>query len=206
MGVCRPSGSKICRARGLTCPLDVRSIIPISQESGGHQMGMSRRTGRYGLGAFAFLAVVLMLLSGTAGNASAEGKEETHQLNLYLDHIIIDQPALDDEIKIQIVTGIDALGRGQELQALRGAVTDTVQLLGEQALAGMHISELVSRIFYGYGAKPEGVIKTPAELEEERRQAELAAQQEQARQVAQQIAPQVVRGEQEAAAAEAAAQ
>lgn len=101
----------------------------------------------------------------------------------------------DDDLKIQVITGIEALGRGQELQALRGAITDTAQLLGPEALQMMHVNELVSRIFHGYGAKPEGIVKTPQELEEERQAAQQAAEQEQAMQMAQAVAPQVIEQE-----------
>jgi len=62
----------------------------------------------------------------------------------------------------------------------------------------MHVNELVSRIFDGYGAKAEGVIKTPAELEAEAQARAQAEQQAQAQQMAQQVAPQIIEGQQQA--------
>ena len=106
------------------------------------------------------------------------------------------EPIPDGLLKVQIITGIDALGRGQELQALRGAVTDTIQLIGPEAIAGMHVNELVNRIFHGYGANPTGVVKTPEELQAEQEAAQQAQQQQQAMEMAQQVAPQVVANEQ----------
>jgi hypothetical protein len=102
------------------------------------------------------------------------------------------------DIKVQIITGIDALGRGQELQALRGAVTDTMQLLGPEALEEMHKGELISRIFYGYGAKPEGVLKTPTEKAEEEKKNQEAQDQMQAMEMAKSAAPAVIKNQQQA--------
>lgn len=106
------------------------------------------------------------------------------------------QPIPQDSLKVQIITGIDALGRGQELQALRGAITDVFNVMGPEAVQGMHPSELVSQIFSGWGANPTGIVKTPQELQAEREAAEQAQQEQQAAEMAASVAPQILEGQQ----------
>jgi hypothetical protein len=107
------------------------------------------------------------------------------------------QPIPQDSLKVQIITGIDALGRGQELQALRGAITDVFNVMGPEAIQGMHSSELVSQIFAGWGANPTGVVKTPQELQAEQEAAQQAQQEQQAAEMAASVAPQILEGQQQ---------
>jgi len=98
-------------------------------------------------------------------------------------------------IKIQIITGIEALGRGQELQALRGAITDVVQVFGPEGLQYFNPSELISRIFHGYGAKPDGVVKSAQQLQQEQQAAQQAQQQAQQMELAGKVAPAMMKGQ-----------
>jgi hypothetical protein len=110
-------------------------------------------------------------------------------------------PIPRNEIKVQIVTGIEALGRGQELQALRGLVTDAANTLGPEGLAMFHQNELLNRMAHGYGVKTDGLVKTAEELQAEQQAAQQAQQQQQAMQMAEKLGPQLMaqQGEQGAA-------
>lgn len=75
-----------------------------------------------------------------------------------------------------ITTGLDALGRGADLDNLRAFVKDVVDLGGPEALdSELNFSDLLSRLATARGIQQEGLVKSPEE-----REAALAAKQQQA--------------------------
>lgn len=71
-----------------------------------------------------------------------------------------------------VVTGFQAIGRNHELNKLRGAVQDTVALLGpEQTMSLLNGSNILQRIFLGWGVSKVGeVVKTPEVVAQEQAQ------------------------------------
>ena len=85
------------------------------------------------------------------------------------------------KLEVRVVTGLDAMSRNGDLNALRLALQDLagLQNLGP-ALGELNINAVVTAIFLGHGLTPRKYVKTP----EQRQQDEMAAQQQQAQQVA----------------------
>lgn len=75
-------------------------------------------------------------------------------------------PALPDGVvKINIVTGVEALGRGQDLNKLKALTGDLTQIAtsAEALDPYMQVSELIKRITTAYSVDPAGLMKTPEE-------------------------------------------
>jgi hypothetical protein len=85
-----------------------------------------------------------------------------------------------DSVRIGVVTGLAAIGRGQDLMRLREALA----LTGETAVympelpSYLKASELISQIFTGAGIATEGLIKDSKQVEEEQMQAQRAQSQQ----------------------------
>lgn len=79
-------------------------------------------------------------------------------------------------VKPTIITGIEALGRGNDLQKLREFIAEFVNLaqVNPQIVQTLNPSDLIKRIATGLGIDTEGLIKS-----EEQMQAEAMQQQEQ---------------------------
>tara|TARA_B100001996_G_scaffold201803_1_gene154512 strand:+ start:16446 stop:18032 length:1587 start_codon:yes stop_codon:yes gene_type:complete len=79
-------------------------------------------------------------------------------------------------VKPTIITGIEALGRGNDLQKLREFIAEFVNLaqVNPQVMQTLNPSDLIKRIATGLGIETEGLIKSQEEL-----QAEAMAQQDQ---------------------------
>lgn len=75
-----------------------------------------------------------------------------------------------------IVTGLDALGRGAELDNLRAFVKDIVDLGGPEAL-GTYLSfdDLMKRLAVARGIKTEGLVKPPDVVAQEQQQKQMQA-------------------------------
>ena len=80
-------------------------------------------------------------------------------------------------IEPMIVTGIDAIGRGQDLNKLRGLVADLTQLAQALPSIAQRIDEgeLIQRLANGHGVDVASLIKTDEEIQAEQQ----AAQQQQ---------------------------
>lgn len=80
-----------------------------------------------------------------------------------------------------IVTGVEALGRGNDLNKLRALAADLVQLaqVSPETIQRINFGDLVARLATGHGIDTIGLIKT-----EEQLQAELEAQAQQQQQMA----------------------
>jgi hypothetical protein len=78
-----------------------------------------------------------------------------------------------------IITGLDGIGRGQDLEALTRFVTIGSESLGpEQMQANLHIPEYLKRLAAAAGIDTIGLIKTEEEIQAEQQQAQEAAQQQ----------------------------
>lgn len=83
-------------------------------------------------------------------------------------------------VRPMIVTGLDALGRGAELDNLRAMVKDIVDLGGPEALATyVYFDDLLKRLAVARGVKAKGLIKPQDVVKAEQQQKQLASMVEQ---------------------------
>jgi len=100
-------------------------------------------------------------------------------------------PKLPKEVvKPMIVTGVEALGRGNDLMKLDQFLVGIQQALGPEAMSYINPSEYLSRRAAALGIDSEGLIKTPEDLAAEQD----AAQQQMQQQQMAQLAPDMIRG------------
>jgi hypothetical protein len=102
-----------------------------------------------------------------------------------------------DALKPLIVTGVEALGRGEDLNKL-GLFLQSIAPLGPQAMQEINISDYITRLAGSLGIDTEGLVKS-----EEQKQVEqqAAMEQQQAMQnqqtlgnIAEKSAPEMMRG------------
>lgn len=86
-------------------------------------------------------------------------------------------PALPKKsLRPVIVTGLDALGRGAELDNLRALVVDVKDLGGPEALnTYVNFDDLLKRLATARGIKTEGLVKTPEQVAEAQQAAQTQA-------------------------------
>jgi len=83
-----------------------------------------------------------------------------------------------DSIKPQIVTGIEALGRGQDLNRL-AQLLNYLQPLGPEVIQKyMNVDDYIDRLGASLGIDTGGLIKSPEELQAEQQQAQQQQQQQ----------------------------
>ena len=86
-----------------------------------------------------------------------------------------------------VVTGIDALGRGQDLNKLDSFVAGIAQVLGPEALGQyVNVSEYLERRASALGIETEGLVRSQEEIQAEMQQA-------QQMQMVQQLGPEAMR-------------
>lgn len=96
-------------------------------------------------------------------------------------------PLPKDSIKVEVITGIEALGRSQELEKLRTALALLRETIGEEETKRLlSTPKLALRVTNGLNFDLSDVIKSEEEMQAER-------EQEQAMQMAQLMAPQMAR-------------
>tara|TARA_R110002096_G_scaffold370836_1_gene564272 strand:+ start:14520 stop:16076 length:1557 start_codon:yes stop_codon:yes gene_type:complete len=97
-----------------------------------------------------------------------------------------------DTLKPQIVTGLEALGRGQDLNKLQ-AFLQYLQPLGQQVIAQeLNIDDYIDRLAASLGIDTQGLIKSPEQKQQEQMAAQEAMQQQQMMQMAEKgVAPTV---------------
>ena len=80
-------------------------------------------------------------------------------------------------VEPMVVTGIDALGRGQDLTRLRGFIADLMNAAQAkpQVVERIDDSELIQRLANGHGVDTAGLIKTDEQIAQEQQQAQQAA-------------------------------
>jgi hypothetical protein len=98
-----------------------------------------------------------------------------------------------DKIVPTIITGVEALGRGSDLNRLDSYLAGIAQILGPQAIQEyVNVSEYLSRRAASLGIDRRGLVRTQEELDQMRQQAAMA-------QMAQQAGPQVLANASDAA-------
>ena len=101
-------------------------------------------------------------------------------------------PLPKDSVTPTIITGIEALGRGNDLQKLREFVAEIVNLaqVNPQVVQSLNESDLIKRIATSLGIEMEGLIKTEEELAAEQEAMQQQQQQQQMMQMAEKaVAP-----------------
>ena len=97
-------------------------------------------------------------------------------------------------VKPAIVTGLEALGRGHDLNKYM-QLLQALQPLGPQVLAQfMNPGDYISRVATSLGIDPAGLVKTEAQIQQEQQQAQQAQATQQMMDIAGKSAPQVVKG------------
>src|SRR5210317_2061032 len=96
-------------------------------------------------------------------------------------------------VRPTIITGVEALGRGNDLQKLREFVGEIGQLaqMNPQAIQLLNIGDLIERLATGHGIETENLIKSPEQLQAEQEQQMQMQQQQQMMDTAQAVAPKV---------------
>ena len=75
-----------------------------------------------------------------------------------------------DMVKPQIITGVQALGRGQDLMRLDTFVQGLVAALGPESMQRLNISEYLSRRAMAIGIDPRSLVKSEEEIQAEQQQ------------------------------------
>jgi hypothetical protein len=85
-------------------------------------------------------------------------------------------------VEPMVVTGIDALGRGQDLTRLRGFVADLMNAaqVNPAIVQRIEDSELIQRLANGHGVDTTGLIKTNKQIAQEQQQAQQQAMMQEA--------------------------
>ncbi len=83
----------------------------------------------------------------------------------------------DESLKPLIVTGVEALGRGQDLNELAGFLQHLAPLGAEVAMRELNVNEYIGRLAASLGIDTEGLLKTEEEKQQE--QQAMLQQQEQ---------------------------
>ena len=101
-----------------------------------------------------------------------------------------------DALKPLIVTGVEALGRGEDLNKL-GLFLQSLAPLGPQAMQNLHIDDYIKRLAGSLGIDINGLIKTQEEKAQEQQQAQqqmMQAQQQQTMgRVEEKLAPEMMK-------------
>jgi hypothetical protein len=99
-----------------------------------------------------------------------------------------------DTLKPQIVTGLEALGRGQDLNKLQSFL-NMLQPLGQEVIAReMNVDDYIDRLGASLGIDTQGLIKSPEQKQQEQMMQQQAMQQKMMMDAAQSAAPQAVKG------------
>jgi len=97
-----------------------------------------------------------------------------------------------DTVKPTVVTGIEALGRGQDLNKL-ATFLQYLQPLGPEVIQSeLNINDYIDRLGASLGIDTSGLVKSEQQKQAEQQQAMMAQQQQMMDQVGMQAAGQVV--------------
>ena len=92
-----------------------------------------------------------------------------------------------------VVTGFEALGRGNDKQKLIEFLQFVLQTTGEQGAAYLNVPNAIQRLASAMGIPTEGLVKTEEELAQERQAAAQQAEQAQQMAMVQKLGPEVIR-------------
>jgi hypothetical protein len=86
-----------------------------------------------------------------------------------------------DSVKPTIITGVEALGRGNDLQKLREFVAEIGNLaqVNPQIVQSLNTQDLIKRIATGLGIDTEGLIKSNEEIMQEQEEMQQQMQNQQ---------------------------
>ena len=100
-----------------------------------------------------------------------------------------------EKVRPEIVTGLEALGRGQDLQKLQAFVQDIVAIgqVKPEALQSLNETDLIKRLATARGMDAKGLIKSAEQLQFEQEQAMQQQQQMQMQQMAEKLGPETIR-------------
>jgi hypothetical protein len=74
-------------------------------------------------------------------------------------------------VSLSVVTGIDALGRSSELEALMTGARMIKEVIPPEAIAQeLNVSDFIRRVFAALGIKPDGLIKSRQQRQQEAEQ------------------------------------
>lgn len=97
-------------------------------------------------------------------------------------------------VKPQIITGLEALGRGQDLNRL-GTFLKFLEPLGPNAVASeLNLGDFISRVAAAAGIETKGLVKTPDQKVAEQQQQQAMMQQQQMMDIGGKVAPTVAKG------------
>lgn len=100
-----------------------------------------------------------------------------------------------DSVHPSITTGIDALGRGHDLDKLDQFLGGVLQIFGPEAVAEyVNIGDYLKRRATSLGIDSKGLVKSEEEIQAERQQAEEMHQQDQMSQMGANMAQEAVKG------------
>ena len=86
-----------------------------------------------------------------------------------------------DLVKPVIITGIEALGRGNDLQKLDLFLAGAAQIVGPEAISQLvNVEEYFKRRATSLGIKTQGLIKTQEQIQQETQQAQMMSMAEKA--------------------------
>lgn len=75
------------------------------------------------------------------------------------------KPIPKNVVKLTIITGLDALGRGNEVNKLKAYIQDLRETVGDALVSKViDVSELAARLAIGYGVDKKGLIKTREQI------------------------------------------
>jgi len=125
----------------------------------------------------------------------------SQELQLPLVQLLMDRMGSKNEIpklpkgsvRPTIITGVEALGRGNDLQKLSEFVGQVAQLaqIYPQAAQLLNVGDLVERLATGHGIDTEGLIKSAEQLQQEQMAQQQQQMQQQMMDTAQDVAPKV---------------
>lgn len=96
----------------------------------------------------------------------------------------------NDKIKPMLSTGLEALGRGHDLQKLQTLI-GILQPFGEPALADLNMPDFISRCGTAIGIDMSGLVKSPEQKAQEQQAAQQQQQQQMMMETMKSAAPQV---------------
>jgi len=98
-----------------------------------------------------------------------------------------------NSVKPTIVTGVEALGRGNDLQKLREFVAEIGNLaqISPEVVQSLNTSDLLTRVATSLGIDTEGLMKSQEQLAQEQEAQQQQMQQQQMMDIAQSAVPQV---------------
>ncbi len=127
----------------------------------------------------------------------------TQELQLPLVRVLLNQlgqqgklPQLPkDLVKPMVTTGLEALGRGHDMQKLNTFLNQLSPLGPETLMTYMNVEEYITRMGASLGIDMKGLVKTADQIEQEKQQQQMA-------QMAQAAAPNMAKGAMDAMAAQ----